>query len=188
MQNTRIVMIGFWMIVGLLLMACSSAVEDEVDSSEHVESTRPTLNVPALDAESGLTTASPTPQVLPIAMDDPRFPIQPATGAEFEAGQVLYEQSCGNCHGMDGEGQMPNPLARGMAPPHDDTGHTWHHPDQQNFATVWQGRDIVGNMPGFSDSLTPDEVVLILAYIKTWWSDEYLAAQLERTEAVANGG
>ena len=184
MQKARIVMIGFWMALGVMLIACGSTAEETTDNTGQNENVNPTLDVPDLNAEVEQRAAS----LLPIAMDDPRFPIQPATGADFETGKILYERTCGNCHGVDGEGQMPNPLARGMAPPHDDTGHTWHHADQQNFETVWQGRDIVGNMPGFSDSLTADEVILILAYIKTWWSDEYLAVQIERTEAVVNGG
>ena len=49
-------------------------------------------------------------------------------------GQALYQTHCGSCHGANGEGQFPQdpyfPDATGRvgAPPHDSTGHTWHHP------------------------------------------------------------
>ncbi|MCW5719495.1 MAG: cytochrome c, partial [Bauldia sp.] len=58
--------------------------------------------------------------------------------ADLRAGQTLYLANCASCHGVDLEGQ-PNwqtPLADGRfpAPPHDETGHTWHHSDAQLFA------------------------------------------------------
>lgn len=50
-------------------------------------------------------------------------------------GKTVYEMTCAECHGIDGERQNPadsyaldeNGLY--FAPPHDDTGHTWHHDD-----------------------------------------------------------
>jgi len=44
---------------------------------------------------------------------------------------------------------------------------------------------MAGNMPAFSDQLTVDEVIQVLAYIKTFWSDETLAVQIDRTQQVA---
>ncbi|PJF44743.1 MAG: hypothetical protein CUN55_02380 [Phototrophicales bacterium] len=65
-------------------------------------------------------------QDLPIALDDPRFPIRPSLmGSDaYTRGQAIYNEKCASCHGIRGEGQMPDPYAMGMAPPHDDTGHT----------------------------------------------------------------
>ena len=53
---------------------------------------------------------------------------------DLSAGKVLYAQHCAACHGAKLEGQ-PNwrsklPNGRMPAPPHDDSGHTWHHPDE----------------------------------------------------------
>ena len=53
-------------------------------------------------------------------------------------GAQLYAQHCASCHGSQLEGQ-PNwrerlPNGRLPAPPHDDSGHTWHHPDHVLFA------------------------------------------------------
>ena len=51
-------------------------------------------------------------------------------------GEVLYAENCASCHGADLSGQDGQDWrvrdADGylLAPPHDETGHTWHHPDQ----------------------------------------------------------
>lgn len=149
----------------------------------------------ACDA-SNSTTPSPNNQIdvpplmtmppMPLALDDTRFPIMPAAEAQYDTGRALYEQYCSSCHGLNGKGQQPDPLAFGMAPPHTDAGHTWHHPDQQNFQTVWTGRTVAGVMPSFAAQLTPDEIIAVLAYIKTWWSEQSLTVQLERTQSAMN--
>ena len=75
-------------------------------------------------------------------------------------GEVLYQQHCASCHGANLEGQ-PNWRERdadGMlpAPPHDVTGHTWHHSDALLFdvtklgSTAVVGSDYMSNMPGFA--------------------------------------
>ncbi|TVR20870.1 MAG: hypothetical protein EA396_09365 [Anaerolineaceae bacterium] len=55
---------------------------------------------------------------------------------QLAQGQQIYRQYCAICHGAQGEGQFPDaPLepdqtGRRGAPPHNDTGHTWHHGDE----------------------------------------------------------
>src|SRR5215471_11525330 len=58
-------------------------------------------------------------------------------------GKVVYIERCASCHGANLEGQ-PNwrkrlPNGRLPAPPHDVTGHTWHHSDTQLFDMVKNG-------------------------------------------------
>ena len=48
-------------------------------------------------------------------------------------GALIYQARCASCHGVHLEGQA-NWRERGAdgrlpAPPHDASGHTWHHPD-----------------------------------------------------------
>lgn len=48
-------------------------------------------------------------------------------------GAAVYQANCATCHGVSGAGQ-PNWQSRQAggtlpAPPHDASGHTWHHPD-----------------------------------------------------------
>lgn len=158
-------------LVGIGLVSCSQSEGDK-----NTPQARGTINLAELPA-----LVAPTPIVMPVTIDDPRFPIAPATGDDFSNGKVLYEAHCAECHGKDGEGQQPDPYAYGAAPPHDDNGHTWHHPDQVNFEAVWMGRDLAGKMPGFASKMSVEAVIQVLAYIKTWWSDEHLATQVERT-------
>ena len=96
-----------------------------------------------------------------------------------EEGRDVYEAQCASCHGINLEGQ-PNwrqPLPEGgfPAPPHDETGHTWHHPDQLLFQMTkfggkhFAGEDAVSNMPAFEGILSDREILASLAYIKSKW-------------------
>ena len=96
-------------------------------------------------------------------------------------GRTIYETQCAACHGAQLEGQpdwqMPLPSGRLPAPPHDATGHTWHHPDDILFRIVKEGTAaIVGggyesDMPGFADLLSDAEIRVVLAYIKSTWPE-----------------
>jgi mono/diheme cytochrome c family protein len=100
-------------------------------------------------------------------------------------GQTLYAEECASCHGANQEGQ-PNwrtPAANGVlpAPPHDASGHTWHHDNQLLFEYTRLGgekalaaRGVTGftsGMPGFGNALTDGEIWNILAYIRSTWPD-----------------
>jgi mono/diheme cytochrome c family protein len=61
------------------------------------------------------------------------------------------------------------------APPHDATGHTWHHANDILFRIVREGSAAVvgggyhSDMPGFADLLSDDESRAVLAYIASMW-------------------
>jgi mono/diheme cytochrome c family protein len=98
------------------------------------------------------------------------------------AGKALYEQSCAACHGIDGEGQSEwkTPGENGVypAPPHTAEGHTWHHADPLLLEIMTNGGTMPNSgMPGFSEQLTDDEMVAILAYIKTFWGEREVEFQ-----------
>ena len=100
-------------------------------------------------------------------------------------GKKTYENNCASCHGVQLEGQ-PNwkelgPDGRLPAPPHDESGHTWHHPDSYLIHVVKEGI-IAGvdkplgyqnNMPVFGKILSDKEIVASLSYIKSTWSPDY---------------
>ena len=97
-------------------------------------------------------------------------------------GQEIYAAHCASCHGANLEGQ-PNwreRLANGRlpAPPHDENGHTWHHSDQQLFeltkfgTAAFVGGDYESDMQGYADVLRDDEILAVLAFIKSSWSKE----------------
>ena len=74
------------------------------------------------------------------------------------------------------------------APPHDATGHTWHHPDQYLFETTkygWQRFAPPGYqsaMQGFQDVLSDAEIWAVLAFIKSHWPPS-IRAQREQLNA-----
>ena len=103
----------------------------------------------------------------------------PTNVAQVQAGAKIYGDNCASCHGAKLEGQ-PNwkvPLAAGglAAPPHDETGHTWHHPDQLLFDyTKLGGAKIApagfkSNMPSFKGVLSDGDIWAVLAFIKSKW-------------------
>ena len=107
--------------------------------------------------------------------------------AQVASGQHVYAAQCARCHGLQLEGQ-PNwkerrPDGSRPAPPHDETGHTWHHPDQLLFEIVKDGMQKYAlqgekmTMPAFEGMLSDDEIWAVLAYIKSTWPPDIQAAQ-----------
>ena len=94
-------------------------------------------------------------------------------------GIKIYADNCASCHGVNLEGQknwmsrLPNGLM--PAPPHDETGHTWHHPDKYLFMVTKYGiEEFIGekypnNMPAYKDILSDKEIIAVLSYIKSTW-------------------
>jgi hypothetical protein len=62
-----------------------------------------------------------------------------------------------------------------LPPPHDSSGHTWHHPDPVLIEIITIGGDPAlynTKMPGFGNQLTEDEIRAVLDYIKNSWEKE----------------
>ena len=121
--------------------------------------------------------------------EDPRA--DPRNGGAVKLGSRVYAQHCASCHGAKLEGQ-PNwrqrrSNGRLAAPPHDESGHTWHHPDYVLFAITKNGmtppyspKDYESDMPAFGGRLSDEEIWAVLAYLKTHWtSREVLSARAE---------
>ena len=73
------------------------------------------------------------------------------------------------------------------APPHDENGHTWHHSDADLFRLIKEGvaAAVGGNyesdMPAFEDVLSDEEILAVLAFIKSAWPERERAYQAEIT-------
>jgi mono/diheme cytochrome c family protein len=94
------------------------------------------------------------------------------------AGEALYRTHCSSCHGVPGHSP---PLAQNgeIAPPHDENGHTWQHPDFALFQLIRDGVAVANctpvdpdKMPMFRDVLSDSELVAVLSYIKSRWPQE----------------
>ena len=109
-------------------------------------------------------------------------------------GSALYTEHCAACHGAQLEGapdwQRRGPDGLFPAPPHDETGHTWHHGDGFLFAYIKYGGQTVldelgvaftSGMPGFDGILTDTEIEAILAYISSTWPPAARAFQQTQT-------
>ncbi len=123
-----------------------------------------------------------------IMADDPApsaplaIELHPGDAPFVAMGQDLYLENCASCHGanLEGEANWRRRNARGRlpAPPHDETGHTWHHPDGVLFqltkfgpaALVGEGYE--SDMPGYEGTLTDEEILAILSFIKSEWPEE----------------
>ncbi|NOK63531.1 MAG: cytochrome c [Chloroflexi bacterium AL-W] len=94
-------------------------------------------------------------------------------------GEDVYQAQCASCHGANLEGQAnwQEQLTSGGRPalPRDETGHTWHHPDEYLFSVTKYGgqarspADYQNNMPAFRDILSDQELWAVIAYIKSTW-------------------
>ncbi|MGI9521228.1 MAG: c-type cytochrome [Hyphomicrobiaceae bacterium] len=94
-------------------------------------------------------------------------------------GRQVYIDQCGSCHGKDLEGE-PNWKQRDdqgylPAPPHDSSGHTWHHTDQHLFEltkyglTRLAGPDYKTRMPAYAGVLSDEDIIAALSFIKSRW-------------------
>jgi mono/diheme cytochrome c family protein len=118
-----------------------------------------------------------------------------SSDAELVArGGALYAEHCARCHGAELEGQpdwrqrMPN--GRLPAPPHDASGHTWHHTAEQLFGLTKFGlgpyapEGYESDMPAFEGELNDEEIWAVLSFIKSRWPEE-IRRRYDETSAQA---
>lgn len=116
-------------------------------------------------------------------------PADPENDFQVREGAILYAENCAACHGGALEGaenwQDHNEDGTYKPPPHDDSGHTWHHSDKVIFEYTKLGGeelfkdfpDIISAMPAFGEDLSNAEIWSIIAFIKASWSEEMRASQ-----------
>ena len=108
--------------------------------------------------------------------------IDPNDARLVDVGLQIYRAECAACHGMELEGQtnwrQRNAAGRLPAPPHDPSGHTWHHPDDHLFAmtkygvAALAGGNYQSDMPAYGGQLSDREILAVLSYIKNTWPPE----------------
>lgn len=113
--------------------------------------------------------------------DDPgSLRLKPDDTGIATLGSEIYVRECASCHGANLEG-APNWKERDAdgylpAPPHDASGHTWHHDGELLFRITKHGLAAVlgdpsyaSNMPAYEDVLSDAEIIAVLSYIKSTW-------------------
>ena len=106
-------------------------------------------------------------------------------GAGRVPGEAVYSMNCAACHGVNAEGQADWYIRKSdgflPAPPLNGDGHTWHHGDGTLYRIVSQGGGIFespdlpnykSGMPPFGETLSHDEIVAVINYVKTLWGDK----------------
>lgn len=145
-------------------------------------------------SESGASVATPAlglPGIATTAVA-PIPPVPTLNPTQVVTGQAIYERLCAECHGANLEGQpdwkTQNEDGSFRSPPHDASGHTWHHGDNTLIEAIKLGgarlsANIGGtsNMPAFEDTLTDEEITAVLSYIKSTWPEETRQIQWEQT-------
>ena len=131
-----------------------------------------------------------------VRAEDVPFLGQPVTRLQIVRGKEIYAQNCASCHGANLEGQpdWKRRLENGRmpAPPHDESGHTWHHSDQDLFAITKLG--VGGVVPGyesdmlaFGDILSDEDITAVLAFIKSTWPERQRDVQARITASDGDG-
>ena len=106
-------------------------------------------------------------------------------------GERIYQTECAVCHGgkLQGQPDWRTRRADGKlpAPPHDASGHTWHHPMEQLIAMVKFGmvppnapEGYVSDMPAYAGKLSDRQIQNVLAYIENQWPPEIRSQRAER--------
>lgn len=136
----------------------------------------------------------PTCLGLALLVTTPVFADHELEGRDIAAGEVLYQENCAACHGVNLEGQpdwqIPNADGTLPAPPHDVTGHTWHHDNLLLFDYVKMGgagalaargiTDFNSGMPAFEAVISDEDIWDILAFIQSRWPERAQEIQASR--------
>lgn len=112
-------------------------------------------------------------------LPDP-YRLRPDDAQVLATGLQVYGKHCAGCHGarLEGQPDWRNRDAAGRlpAPPHDASGHTWHHTDEVLFRITKYGvaqaanlKDYVSVMPVYEGVLSDAEIIAVLSYIKANW-------------------
>ncbi len=135
--------------------------------------------------------SAPPPQIPELTVTS--VPLPTLAPQAVELGRTVYAAYCADCHGADLQGEaewkVQNEDGTFRSPPHDETGHTWHHGDPTLIAAIrlggarFEGMDVGGSspMPAFGETLTDEEITAVVTFIKSTWPDDIRALQQEAT-------
>jgi mono/diheme cytochrome c family protein len=121
----------------------------------------------------------------PIKSDRTGVLLDAKDAGMLKLGGIIYSHRCASCHGSQLEGQSgwrePDLHGRWLAPPHNEQGHTWRHPDNELISMVYGNSSTLTEPHAHGSNLDREEVIAVLSFIKSHWSPEQHAAQEART-------
>ena len=109
----------------------------------------------------------------PTGQSTGTFPVE-LTSERVTSGERIYAENCASCHGP-----VNGPPVLDSATVHGDAGHTWHHPDRLLFQWILDRPPLATAMPAFRGTLNDEQVIEVLAYIKSHWLPEIQDRQNE---------
>jgi mono/diheme cytochrome c family protein len=97
--------------------------------------------------------------------------------AQAEKGKAICSRNCAVCHGKNAEAtpswKTPNANGQYPPPPLNGTAHAWHHPLHLLGSTIYNGgAPVGGQMPAFKDQLAESDIIDVIAYFQSYWSDD----------------
>ena len=134
-MRTRIKTLTFWLLLQAIIIASCTPPQLQVEGPTPI----PTL-IPATMPPGGLQPTESAPQVVEG---------YPAGMPSAEAGRLLYDEHCAGCHGVDGNGLVPN--ARNFG----DLDYMRGETPASFYVAISEGRG--PDMPAFGEVLSSDE-------------------------------
>ena len=86
----------------------------------------------------------------------------PAAGEAGSSGADVYKAKCTLCHGPDGAGSA---MGKSLKAADLRSPEVEHKSDAELIQAVSDGK---GNMPGFKDTITDDEIHAAIAFVRTF--------------------
>lgn len=90
-------------------------------------------------------------------------------------GRQVFTKHCAACHGRNAEGaanwRKRDAGGRFPPPPLNGSAHGWHHPMGELIDLIRFSRPNT-NMPAWDETLSPGDIVSVIAWFQSLWSDE----------------
>ena len=118
----------------------------------------------ALIAIGCTETASPTNTAAPRTAASPATPAASPAADEFAHAREIYSKNCEACHGPNAEGGLAKVDNKQIKVPSLKSEHAIKHDDAKLTKMITNGEE---EMPSFKSKLTPDEISLMVRYIRT---------------------
>ncbi len=107
-------------------------------------------------------TATPTTTSTPHAAASPAATAS-ASADEFAHAREIYGKNCEACHGPNAEGGLAKVDNKQIKVPSLKSDHAIKHTDEKLTKTITNGEE---EMPSFKDKLKPEEISLMVRYIR----------------------